>query len=72
MSLPGSPVLQQLHRLDKSSSDFHDQLCKVLYEPEYVQCGQNLQGDDLAWLIDYLEQVRPHVVPPRSPLKPPA
>ena len=71
MSLPGSPVLQQLHRLNKSSSDFHDQLCKVLYAPEYVQCGQNLGGDDSVWLIDYFEEVRRHVVPPRSPFKPP-
>ena len=70
MSLPGSPALQQLHRLNKSSSDFHDQLCKVLYEPEYVRCGQNLKVDELVWLIDYLEEVRRHIVPPRSPLKP--
>ena len=70
MSLPGSLTLQQLHRLSKSSSDFLDQLCKLLYESEYGQCGQIFEDDDWVWLIDYLDEVRRHVALPRSPLKP--
>ena len=69
MSLPRSPALQQLHRLNKSSSDFHDRLCGVLYESEYGQCGQILEDDDWVWLIDYLDEVRRHVALPCSPLK---
>ena len=70
MSLPRSPALQQLHRLNKSSSDFHDQLRKVLYESEYGQRGRILEDEDWVWLIDYMDKVRRHVALPRSPLKP--
>ena len=61
MSPPTSPALQRLHRLDRSSSDFHDQLHNVLRGEEYVQCEENLEGDDLVWLIDYLDKVRRHL-----------
>ena len=58
MSSPASPALQQLQRLNRSSSDFEDQLNDVLYGEEYRQCVQYLQGDDLVWLVDYLDKVR--------------
>ena len=58
MESPSHPVLQGLQRLDTSSSDFGDQLCNVLYGKEYVQCEPNLKGDDLTWLVDYMDQVR--------------
>ena len=51
-------LLRQLHRLDKSSSRFHDQLCNALYREEYKQAMPDLQGDDLAELVDYLDEVR--------------
>jgi tRNA (Thr-GGU) A37 N-methylase len=70
MPSPNSPVLQQLDRLDGSSSEFHDQLCNVLYGREYVQCVQNLEGDDVVWLIDYLDKVRHHAAFPRPLLRP--
>ena len=66
------PLLEQLHHLDRSSSAFHDRLIKVLYGKEYQQCVPNLQGDDLVWLVDYLDKAR-HVLPlpaPHSLLKP--
>jgi len=69
MSSPSLPVLQELHRLDRSSPDFHDQLCNVLYGQEYVRCVPNLQDDDLVWLVDYLDKVRRNVALPPSPLK---
>ena len=69
MSSPGSSTLQQLHRLDRSSPDFHDQLCNVLYGEEYVQCVRNIKDDDLVWLVNYLDKVRCRVALPHSPLK---
>ena len=49
--------LQQLRLLDKSLSGFHDQLTEVLHGEGYQQRSPNLQGDDLVWLVDYLDQV---------------
>ena len=66
MSSP--PALQQLHRLNRSSPDFHDQLSNVLYGEEYKQWVANLQGDDLIWLVDYLDKVRRCVPLPHSSL----
>ena len=69
MSSSGPPVLQQLRHLDRSSPDFHDQLRKVLYGEEYMQCVPNLQGDDLVWLIDYLDKVCHRITSSYSQLK---
>ena len=68
MSSPSAPFLQQLHQLDRSSPGFSDQLCNVLYGREYSQCTPNLQGDDMAWLVDYLDKVRRRVTLPYSSL----
>ena len=64
MPPPNSLVLQQLDRFDRSSSEFHDQLCNVLYGREYKLCVQSLQHEDLVWLIDYLDKVRRHAAFP--------
>ena len=70
MSSPSSSTLQELHRLDRSSPDFQGQLSGILYGQEYVRCVPNLQGDDLVWLVDYLDKVRCYVaLSPHSPLK---
>ena len=61
------PALQRLRRLNKTSLDFHDRLSSFLYEQKYVQCVQNLQGGDLAWLVGYLDKVRRHVSLSRFP-----
>jgi len=63
------PVLQRLHCLDRSSADFHDQVCNVLYGEEYKNCVPNFQGDDLVWLAEYLDKVRSHIALPHLPLK---
>jgi len=68
MSSPSPPALQRLHRLDRSSSDFQDQLSNALYGEEYKRCVSNLQGDDLVWLVDYLDKVRRPIALSRSPL----
>lgn len=57
MASPSSLALQKLHRLDTLSPDFNSQLCDVLYQKEYIQCVPNLKGDDLAWLVNYLDKV---------------
>jgi tRNA (Thr-GGU) A37 N-methylase len=61
MSSSSIPTLQQLHRLDRSLSGFHDQLANVLYGEEYNQCVADLQDGDLVWLVDYLDKVRHRV-----------
>ena len=70
MSSPIPPALQPLRSLDRSSSEFHDKLCNVLYGEDYQKCVPNLQGDDLVWLIDYLDKVCRHVALPYAALKP--
>jgi hypothetical protein len=70
MPSPNSPVLQQLDRLNGSLPEFHDQLYDLLYGEEYVQCVRNLQEDDLVWLVNYLDRVRPRVAVLHSPLRP--
>ncbi|KAF9789442.1 kinase-like domain-containing protein [Thelephora terrestris] len=55
MTSPSNPALQKLRDLDKSLSGFHDQLSNVLYGEEYARCVANLQGDDLKWLVDFLD-----------------
>jgi len=57
MVSPSHPVLQRLDRLNRSSSDFHDQLNNVLCAEEYKQYLSDLQGDGLVWLVDYLDEV---------------
>jgi len=69
MILPSSPALQKLYNLDASLSEFHDQLSDILNGEEYTRSVTNLQGDDLVWLVDYLDKVRRRIAPPHSPLK---
>ncbi|KAF9642512.1 kinase-like protein [Thelephora ganbajun] len=53
---PSPPALQQLHRLDRSSPDFDNQFSIALSGKEYIQCAPTLQGDDLVWLVNYLDE----------------
>jgi len=61
-------LLQQFRHLEGSSSGFNDRLSNILYGEEYRRFVQGLQGDDLVWLIDYLDKVHRHVALPCSPL----
>ena len=70
MPPPSVPILQQLHHLDKSSPRFHDKLTNILYLEEYRQCVAKLQGDDLLWLVNYLDKVHRYAALPNSPLMP--
>ena len=66
MSSSALPALQQLRRLDRSSPDFADRLNGILHGKEYAQCEPNL-GNDLEWLIEYLDEVRYRVEFSRPP-----
>ena len=58
MLAPSSPALKEFHRLDKSSSEFQGQLAGLLSGKKYNECVSSLEGDDLVWLVDYLDKVR--------------
>ena len=62
MVLSSRPVLQRLGGLNTSATDFHHQLDNILHGEEYARCVENLQGDDLMWLVDFLDNVRGRVV----------
>jgi len=68
--MPSHNLLLQLHRFDRSSFEFHDQLCNILYGEAYQQCLSDLQSGDFVWLVDYLDEVRCRILFPRSLLKP--
>lgn len=57
MDPPSLPVLQELHLLNKSSSDFPTLLNDVLNGEKYRQCVPHLENGALQWLVDYLDQV---------------
>ena len=71
MSLPRPPVLLlRLESLDKSSSNFTDQLYDLLCQQEHAQSAQDLKHDDLVGVIDYLDDVGSDIALPCSLLKP--
>jgi len=70
MSPTSPPAVRRLRRLDRSSPGFHDQVCDILYGEDYQKCVPNLQGDDSAWLVEYLNEVRRHTPLPHPPLNP--
>ena len=58
---PSNP-LQTLRDLDKTSPHFHNQLIDLLRGNEYRDVIPSLQGEDLAWLVDYLDGVSFHTI----------
>ena len=62
--------LEQLRRLDRSSSRFHDQVSNILYGEDYKQWVPTVQDNDLMGLVDCLDKVRCHVPLLHSLLKP--
>lgn len=51
--------MEQLLRLDSSSSQFNDQVSKILHGKEYKQWANHIDGTDMTRLIDFLDRVRP-------------
>ena len=59
--MPSRNPLKQLRHLDRSSPDFHDQLSDILHGEEYKKWVPNIQGGDLAGIVNYLDKVRCHI-----------
>ena len=59
-------LLQKLRDLDTTSPDFHNQLTDFLRGNEYRDAAQDLQGEDLAWFVNYLDNVSFRIVSLRS------
>jgi len=53
--------LQQLHDLDRSSSQFHDQLSGLLREEEFRNFVSSPQSEGLGQLVEYLDNVSLHI-----------
>jgi hypothetical protein len=51
-------VSRHLYDLDRSSEQFPDQLYQLLHDEEHVECLVNLPEDELAGVMDYLNDVR--------------
>ena len=49
--------LQQLHDLDRASPLFHKQISEFLRGKEYRDAVPNLKGEELTWLVEYLDSV---------------
>ena len=56
--LPQFQPLEQLLRLNTSSSQFNDQVSVILHREEYRQWIECADGDDVTRLIDFLDTVR--------------
>jgi len=58
--LPQFPLImspRRLFELDMSSNQFPDQLYQLLNDKEYVECLQQLPDDELAQLVNHLDDV---------------
>ena len=62
-----SNPLKRLRDLDR---EFHRQLIDILRGDEYRDAVPNLQNEDLAWLVGFLDNVNSRVSFLRSVLKP--
>ena len=60
---PSDP-LQSLRNLDRTSPHFHNQLIDLLRGNEYRDAIPSLEGEDLAWLVNHLDDVSLHNVSP--------
>ena len=59
-----SDILNQLHDFDKASPQFHKHLSGFLRSKEYRSAVPSLQGEDLAWLVEYLDSVSTQGISP--------
>ena len=59
-----SDILEQLHGFDGASPEFHKHLINFLRSEGYRSAVPTLQGEDLAWLIEYLDSVSLQIVSP--------
>jgi len=62
--------LQPLHDLDRFSPEFHDRLLDILDGEEYKRSVSELEDEDLAQLVDDLDEVSCRTALARSLLIP--
>jgi len=55
-------VLEQLRGFDRASPQFHKHLSNFLRSNGYRSAVPSLQGEDLAWLVEYLDSVSLYTV----------
>ena len=63
---PRNP-LQKLRGLDKTSSQFHEELSNFIRGHVYRSALPSLQSENLTWLVEYLDSVSlrsPFAAPP--------
>ena len=58
--IPQNP-LQQLRYLDKTSPQFHEHLSNFFRGNVYQDILPGIQNEGLAWLVEYLDSVRPQI-----------
>ena len=56
--------LKQLQDFDRASPQFHNHLSNFLRSEGYRSAVPNLQGEDLTWLVEYLDSVSLQTVSP--------
>jgi len=61
-------LLQPLHDLDRASPQFYEQLVDFLRGNWYRDVVPGLQNEDLAWLVEYLDNVSLRTTSPRFTL----
>ena len=62
-----SNALKQLRGFDRASPQFHKHLSNFLHSEEYRNAVPSLQGEDLAWLVEYLDSVSLQTIFPNPP-----
>ena len=53
-------AFHQLHGLDRTSPQFHEQLSNFFSGDVYRSVFPDLEGEDLAWLVECLDSVSLH------------
>ena len=67
LTIPHNP-LQPLHDLDSTSPQFHEHLIDFIRGKEYRDAVPGLKTEDLAWLVEYLDNVSPPTISPHATL----
>jgi len=57
-------ALKQLDDFDRASPQFHKHLSNFLRSEGYRSVVPSLQGEDLTWLVEYLDSVSLQTIPP--------
>jgi len=55
-------ILEQLRGFDRASPQFHEHISNFLRSDGYRSAVPSLQGEDLAWLVEYLDSVSLYTV----------